>query len=192
MKKVILMTILVGLWAAGASAAMTTIEFSEVDLPNQTPLDGTSHFDAYNLSFEGKILYVIDSRILGAGDDNWGVTTTGDINDNVGNIVFIDDVSIVTADWVSIYSNNFFMDAYDSGGNLLATQSTTGLSGTSHGSYTFSGIGQIAKISFWDGTGLVGIGRLQFDTTPIPAPGAFMLGSIGVGFVGWLRRRRTL
>jgi len=50
-----------------------------------------------------------------------------------------------------------------------------------------------ASLSF-EGVGGDNIGLLldNVSVEPIPAPGAFILGSIGASFVAWLRRRRAL
>lgn len=80
-------------------------------------------------------------------------------------------------------------------GNLLLDIQISGFSGSvgdSAGYLSRNGDagGLFSRAHDFD-SGFEGYG-LVTEFEPIPAPGAILLGSIGVGLVGWLRRRRTL
>lgn len=83
------------------------------------------------------------------------------------------------------------IDVYDpTKTTLLASLSNTMIGPET---ISISGLGQIGYIYF-DSTGDVAggdIDNLAFTST-IPAPGAVLLGTLGTGLIGWLRRRRTL
>jgi hypothetical protein len=78
---------------------------------------------------------------------------------------------------------------YDPSDSLLATLTN---SGTGPETINISGLGAIGKVYFNSVADEAGgdIDNLTF--TPVPAPGAILLGGIGVSLVGWLRRRRTI
>ena len=100
------------------------------------------------------------------------------------------------------------VETYDLAGNLLSTLNT-GAPGTTLGLaatqdslfiaaagstiYEYDLAGNLLNSFAGPGPFTEGLDYPAIQTEPvIPAPGAILLGTIGTGFVGWLRRRRTL
>lgn len=124
---------------------------------------------------------------------------------STGNVFDIDDSS--DAAWLSfdfdvisatfIYGGNggrINIEARDKLGVVVDSfyQADTG-DGQPAGPVSLSGVG--IRSLYWDDPGYnyAALDNITLTTGPaIPAPGAILLGGIGISLVGWLRRRRML
>jgi hypothetical protein len=181
--------------AVTMAEASVTVNFTEVDLGSSSQVDLTNQFATYGITFDHVYRY-IDSRDPWPEGGGYGYgISNGWLEQNnqpgqTGTVMFTQATPYVSIDWWNIGSNQINVDAYDGGGNLI--DSFVGLGVDAHGTETLSGIGSISYLTFHDGGGFVSIANMTFENSVVPAPGAMLLGSIGVSLVGWMRRRRMM
>ncbi len=185
------------LMSAGAANAAFTLTFDE--LPTQ-PVDGLS-YNGITFGFKVGGSPSTDAIYNGIGPGNLTYLQDPSLEGTTAGILTL-DFSTPTDQLefgVALNSYNpvtmaYVVRLYDSSYSLIGhfIENTSPLVLWTEGQFTYSGTRvRRAVIGFNDNAA----NRFALDNltiNPIPAPGAVLLGSFGLGLVNWLRRRRTL
>jgi len=203
MKKLITICILLVLMSTGAAnAALTTLTFDE--LPTQS-VDGLSYngvtfgFDVggnpsadatYNAIGPGTLTYLQDPTLEG--------TTAGILSLDFATPTNLLQFGVALNSY-NVETGGYVVNLYDPSYALISVLSgnTSPLIVWSEDLFTYSGA-LISRATIGFNYNNQTNGRFALDNltinpeSAVPAPGAVLLSSFGLGLVNWLRRRRTL
>jgi hypothetical protein len=167
-----------GIAQIGGEQAWFAFDLSSIpDIENVV----SASFSAYMRDFDGS---TSQRTLWYDSDDSWIVTTKPNTSDPgnsaadniVGTVTFNDQaytwITIdITHDWISDLTDNYI---------------TLMLTGPANGAYASGAVG----LQIYPANGILADPELTLVT--IPAPGAILLGGLGVSIVGWMRKKRML
>ena len=202
MKKLVTICILLVLMSTGAANATVTLTFDELSMQ---PVDGLSYM---GITFGFKIgpSHSDDAIYHGIGPGTLTYLQDPSLEGTAAGILTLDFATPtdLLEFGVALNSYNAVTPAYavrlyDPSYQLIETYigNTSPLILWSEGQYTYSGTPvSRAVIGFNDqAANRFALDNLTYNfnsINSIPAPGALLLGSFGLGLVNWLRRRRTM
>jgi hypothetical protein len=192
-------------WDAAVTSPVSTINWDDVAVPNGSTVTilgnrysgmagsptlsvdagsglyvidpGPGHFDADFIPVSGENVFA---------PDDWPVSPQGTLTMSFGTPVY------ALGAWFLDVESDYAGTGIAVGGTLYSFSADQGDDSQSFLGIVSSSPFMTATIHMATGPFSNGVGIDDVMYSVVPAPGAVLLGSIGVGLVGWLRRRRTL